>query len=719
MGKKRSRPAATIIKPPASSFPAEPFTHRDLAAAVLTLCLVLIAYWPALHGALLWDDRSHVTRPDLQSLHGLWRIWFELGATQQFYPLLHSAFWFEHRLWGDTVLGYHLINVLLHVISALLVVRIMRRLALPGAWLAGFIFALHPVCVEAVAWISEQKSTLSAVLCLSAALIYLRFDRTRQRRHYLLAFGLFLLALLSKSVTATLPAALLIVVWWQRGSLIRKRDIQPLLPWFVVGASAGLFTAWVERTYIGATGSDYALTIPQRVLLAGRVMLFYPDKLVWPQNLTFIYPRWVIDTGIWWQYLFPVAVIAIAAALWRYSTRDRAPLAAFLYLIATLFPVLGFLNVYPFRYSWVADHFQYLASLGIIVPLAATMALAAKRIPHSAAVGASAILIAALASLTWAQSATFRDSATLYTTTLERNPDAWMAHNNLGEDLAKLPGRLPEAIIHYQAALRIKPDAPEPNNNLGNALLKTPGRQPEAIALFETALRARPNYAEAHTNVGNALLAVPGRLQDAIHEHETALAINPGFAEAHYNLANALRLVPGRLPEAITHYQEALQLQPDLADVHLNLGSALSQIPGRSAEALAEMREAARLKPDYPEVHYDLGMVLANTEGHLSDAIAEFEIALRQKPDYVEAHANLGNALLSVPDRVPEALAHLETAVRLGPDLPEARYMLGAALSRIPARRQQAIAECEAALRLQPDFQPASELLGLLRGARK
>ena len=185
--------------------------NRDLGAAALMFVATLVAYWPALHGAFLWDDDAHITPPSLRSLHGLWRIWFDVGATQQYYPLLHSAFWLEHHLWGDAVVGYHLMNLGLHAGAAYLVVMIVRRLDLPGAWLAGFLFALHPVCVEAVAWISEQKSTLSAAFYLAAALTYLHFDRTRRTSQYVVAFGLFVAAMLTKSVTATLPAALLLV----------------------------------------------------------------------------------------------------------------------------------------------------------------------------------------------------------------------------------------------------------------------------------------------------------------------------------------------------------------------------------------------------------------------------------------------------------------------------------------------------------------------------
>src|SRR5580698_2440129 len=247
-------------KPPVRQERMHLFNLPDAGLFACIFCATLAAYWPALHGSLVWDDASHVTTVPLQSPHGLWRIWFDLGATQQYYPLLHSAFWTEHRIWGSAVLGYHLTNVILHALSAGLLVRIVRRLSLPGAWLAGLVFALHPVCVEAVAWISEQKSTLSGVFYLAAALVYLYFDQSRKRSQYIAATALFLAALGAKTVTASLPAALLIVFWWKRGKLDWKRDAIPLLPWFAIGATAGLTTAWVERRFIGAQGTAFSLS---------------------------------------------------------------------------------------------------------------------------------------------------------------------------------------------------------------------------------------------------------------------------------------------------------------------------------------------------------------------------------------------------------------------------------------------------------------------------
>ena len=335
------------------------------------MIVTLIAYYPAWHGAPLWDDDAHLTRVDLRSLTGLWRIWFDVGATQQYYPVAHSAFWLFHALWGDDTLGYHLVNIVLHATSAYLVAVILRRLAIPGAALAALIFALHPVHVESVAWITELKNTLSGVCYLGAVLTYLRFDSTRERRFYVVTLALFVLALLSKSVTASLPAALLVVFWWQRGRIRWQEDVRPLLPLFGLGLASGLFTAWVERSQIGADGPQFQFSLIERTLIAGRAVWFYLGKLVWPDPLIFSYSRWHVSQAVWWQYLFPIALAALFGGLWLIRNRTRAPLAAMLFFAGTLFPALGFVNVYPFIYSFVADHFQYLASLGVITLFAA------------------------------------------------------------------------------------------------------------------------------------------------------------------------------------------------------------------------------------------------------------------------------------------------------------------------------------------------------------
>lgn len=264
------------------------FQNPLLWQAVVLFVVVFLAYLPAWHGGFIWDDDAHVTRPKLRCWEGLFRIWFEPGATQQYYPLVHGTFWLEHWLWGDDPTGYHLVNLALHAGSAFLVALILRRLAVPGAFLAAVVFALHPVHVESVAWITEMKNTLSAVFYLSAMLCYLRFDENRGGRWYAAALGLFLLALLSKTVTATLPAALLVIFWWRRGRLDWRSDVLPLAPFLLLGAVSGLFTAWVERTINGAEGAEFQFSLVERCLIAGRAIWFYLGKLLWPADLIFI-----------------------------------------------------------------------------------------------------------------------------------------------------------------------------------------------------------------------------------------------------------------------------------------------------------------------------------------------------------------------------------------------------------------------------------------------
>jgi tetratricopeptide (TPR) repeat protein len=604
---------------PAARRPAD----RTLLTVLLIVCCTFLAYLPALDGGLLWDDAAHITRPDLRSLHGLWRIWSDLGATQQYYPLLHSAFWMEYKLWGDATLGYHLANLLLHAAAAILVLLIMRRLELPGAWLAALIFTLHPVCVESVAWISEQKNTLSIVFYLSAALLYLNFDRTRRGSHYFLALALFVMALLTKTVTDTLPAALLVVFWWQRGRLGWKRDALPLLPWFALGAAAGLFTAWVERKFVLAEGPDFALTLVERFLVAGRALWFYLGKLVWPADLMFFYPRWHVDSAQWWQYLFPLAALAALIGLCLLAPKRRGPLAGALIFAGTLFPALGFFNVYPFIYSYVADHFQYAASLGIIVPVAAGLGGAGGSACQPVflrlltartrrwAVAAACLGLAGLGVLTWQQCGMYHDMETLFQETIDRNPTCWVAHYNLGVLIAGTPGRMEEAIQHYREAARLKPTYVGAHYNLAHELAKTPERVPEALEEFRMVLRIDPANADAHNGLGLVLAEMPGRLPEAIEEYQAALRIDPALAEAHNNLGVALAHTPGRVAEAIPHFQAALRVKPDVAQIHNNLGGALSLTPGRLQEAIEEYRTALRLEPGNPDASYNLEMALS------------------------------------------------------------------------------------------------------------
>jgi len=664
----RTTPSAA----PQAAFPG----LKDGLFAALLLAASALAYHDAWHAGFVWDDDGHVTRPEMRSLHGLWRTWFEPGATQQYYPILHSVFWVEHRLWGDAATGYHLANILLHVAAALLLYRVLRSLQVPGAPFAAAAFALHPVSVESVAWISEQKNTLSAVFCLASALAYLKFDRDRRRGAYALALVLFALALLTKSVTATLPAALLVIFWWKRGRLSWGRDAAPLAPWFVLGAASGIMTTWMERTFIGAKGGAYAMGVADRFLVAGRASWFYLGKLAWPANLMFVYPRWAVDDRAAWQYLYPAAAVAVLAALYSLRNTSRGPLAAALLFVGTLFPALGFISVYPFVYSYVADHFQYLASMAAISAACAGLTLAAVRV-HGSVRGvpaASALgVLAALAWLTSRQCAIYSDAETLWQATIERNPGCWVATGGLG-DLYLREGRVPEAVACYERAIAIDPSNAGSHNDLGIALLGE-GKADEAIAQFEATLRIDEKNAEAHDSLGN-VLASQHRFDEAVSHYARALEIAPGDGRARYNLGSALMHL-GRAGDAATEFRKAVDIAPDDAESHYALGSALMRL-GDDAGAIAEYRQALRCDAGIRGPHMNLGALYLK-EGKVQDAIDEFRGALRIDSRDADARFDLGSALVQA-GRLDEAIAQFQKLLGDHPDDLQAHQALGTAL---------------------------------------
>ncbi|HVW21473.1 MAG TPA: tetratricopeptide repeat protein [Opitutaceae bacterium] len=620
------------------------------------------AYWPAFGAKLIWNDEDYVTKPALTSLRGLAQIWLKVGATQQYYPLLHTAFWVQHRLWGDAPLGYHLANVLFHALSACLFAGLLRRLDLPafGCWLAGLLFALHPICVESVAWVSEEKNTFSLIFYLLAAWAYFDFDRDRRGRQYAAASGLFLASILSKSLNATLPGALLVVLWWRRGRLSWRRDVAPLLPWMAAGAADGLFTGWVEKHFLGAQGSLFALGFLQRLLVAGRTFWFYLGKIVWPSPLIFIYPKWAPDPGVWWQWLFPLAALGLLAALAVLAARSRAPLAAALFFAGSLFPTSGFLTVFGFLFSFVADHWAYLPSLGIVALAAAGWERAtrggARRLWRWAV---PAAVLAAFSCLTWRQTRLYADAETLYNSILARNPGAWMAHINLGIILHE-QRRDAEALAHDREAVRLAPDYPQGHNDLGNALL-TAGRPAEALAEYRRAIELWPAYSTARINLGNVL-------RDS-----------------------------GHLEEAVSQYRLAIQADPDSAQAYNSLGIAFGQLR-RPEDSIEAFRHALRLYPAYAQAHYDLAVEF-DALGRPAEALPEFAATVALAPNFLDGQKGYGLELAR-QKRYAEALEHFQEAVRIDPRDAQAQYALSLML-RLAGREDEARAHYGEAMRLQ------------------
>ena len=541
----------------------------------------VMAYWPALHGGFIWDDNDHISNNlALRSPHGLWEIWFKPGATCQFYPMTFTAFWLGYQLWGLNVLGYHLLNVLLHCLVALLLWQVLVRLQVKGAWLAGAMFALHPVCVMSVAWMTELKNTLSETLALVAAWAYLRFaglgmyeakDKAN-RQHpnarwwfYALSLVLFQLALFAKTAVSFLPVSLFLITWWRRERL-GWREMCPLIPMLGLAGVMGKLTFYIEHLH-GSSGGSFNLSFLDRVLVSGRSFWFYLGKLLYPYQLTFIYERWQVNGCVAWQYLYPIATAGLLVGLWwgrRHLGKGLLVALLHFYVATSLLILLTVL--YMTRYSFVSDHWQYFGCMSVIALAAAGITTGLDRFENGRPLLKPALggmLLLMLGVLTWRQCGMYADLETLWQATLARNPRCFLAHNNLGEILAQR-GLLDEASAHFQKAMQIQPDFAEARYNFGNVLLLE-GRTDEAAAQFQKVLEIQPDYAEAHNNLGNVLLR-KGRVAAAMDHFQTALKIQPDFAEAHYNLGKAL-LAKGKVQEALAHCQAALKAQPDNPEV--------------------------------------------------------------------------------------------------------------------------------------------------------
>ncbi len=565
--------------------------------AGLILLLTLSAYLPALRAGFIWDDDRYVTENIvLAAPDGLRRVW-TLKQTDQYYPLTYTSFWIERKLWGLDPMGYHLVNVLLHALNAVLAWLVLARCGLRGAWLAAAIFALHPVHVETVAWVTERKNLLSVFFYLLALGAYLRFEEGRSRRWYFGAMILFVLALLSKTVACTLPVVLL-MLRWRKTSSVGKRDALAMLPFFALGAGFGLMTSWIETHHTGAWGPEFDLSSAQRLLVAGRAFWFYIMKLAWPSELTFNYERWVPDAADPVQWLWVLGVLGLGAGLWRLKGRLRRDAAVgTAFFAVTIFPALGFFKIYPQRYSYVADHFQYLASLGMIAMAAGGFVCWAagsgtRRVLRPAAVLCAGVVLAGLWTATWRQSHVYHDLETLWVDTLEKNPDSFLAHLNLGA-IHSERGDRGKAIFHFREAIRIKPELVEAHNHLGSALVSL-GRLDEAKAHFLEAIRFKPDYAGAFNNLGLAL-AAEGRWSEAVDHYWRALEISPYMAAAYYNLGLA-KTSQGRVEEALRSFRRVLRLEPEHADSFRRIGSLLLE-QGRTEEAAANFRRALELKP--------------------------------------------------------------------------------------------------------------------------
>ena len=630
---RSSQKVSSQARPPAAARQgltgARASISNALLASLLLIVLTVVVYAPVGEAGYIWDDDSYVAgNLTLRTTDGLRRIWLEPAATPQYYPLVHTTFWIEYHLWNLSPRGFHLVNVALHAANAVLVWRLLSVLRVPGAWWGAALFAVHPVMVESVAWITERKNVLSLALALCSLHAYFRFappdeapvtSRAEPERpqwmSYAAALLFFLAALLSKTVVATVPAVIVVVSWWKRRR-VAVQDVLPLAPFFALGISCGLFTAWMEKHHVGAGGAEWSFSVMERVLISGRVLCFYAAKLLFPYPLSFFYPRFSIDAATWWQYLFPLSAVAVIVMLWWQRTRlGRGPLAAVLIFAGVLTPALGFVDVYPFRFSFVADHFQYHASIALLALIAAAGVGAyarLDRVGRNALLAASVAVLGILCVITFERVKIFQNVESLYRDTIAKNPAGPTAYANLAVYLESV-GRVEEALQLARDAVRLGPDEATAHNTLGICLVRLAGKPPgnaalltEGIAQLQEALRLFPQYADAHVNLGLAYLA-SGKSPNAVQQFEAALEKNPQHADAHYALAGVLAQ-QGRLDAAAEHYVAAIAARPEF-DRALN----------------------------------NLGVVRMN-QGEVDQAIEYFEAAARANPAYAEAQANLEKA---------------------------------------------------------------------------
>jgi protein O-mannosyl-transferase len=681
--------------------PTSSFRQRGWLWGLFLTALVFVAYARVFNAGFIWDDESHLTQnPCIIGPLGLKEIWTSERAV--YYPLVLTTFWTLHKFVSLASFPYHLLNVLMHAGSALLLWRVLRQLEVRAAWFGAALWALHPVMVQSVAWVTELKNTQSCVFYLLSISCFLQWQeqprmtrmvdirnqggalsKAPQRRlgncgwlvssarqwRFALSLAFFILATVSKPSTVMLPVVLALCVWWRSGR-IQWRDVAPLAPFALISALASVWTILEQKFHAGAIGAEWAQTWPERLIIAGRAIWFYLGKLIWPRPLIFIYPRWEVNSSQLTAYLPFVVVLAGLSALWLTRAKWSRPVFfAAAYYVVSLFPVLGFFSVYFFRYSFVSDHFQYLASMGPLALAGAAImegcgrltvsmrssAIARRPSAVATTLSKSSLLpiilcgpfLLGLGVLTWQQTAVYHDLVTLYTATLAKNPSCWMAHYNLGIVLRD-QGEPDQAMTHYRQAIALRPSYAEAHYNLGR-LLSEKGEFNDAIFHYEAALAINPADAEAHNNLGVTLFQ-NARVDDAIAHYQKALAIRPDYAEASCNLATALlsRQLPGDIDGAIAHYLACVAVSPDQADAQYNLASALLR-EGRIDEAIVHYQKTLQLLPENADAHVNLGSAFL-AKGRIEDAIAEYKDALRVAPNNVGAQSNLAWLLATSPD---------------------------------------------------------------------
>ena len=617
--------------------------RRELVICLILIVVTLATFWQVHnHEFVHLDDYEHIT--DNRHLHrGLSTegvVWaFSFTDVAYWHPMTWLSLMLDYELYGLSPSGYHLTNLLLHILSALFLFLAVRRMS-GSSWQSGFVaalFALHPLNVESVAWAVERKNVLSSLFLMLTLWTYGRYVESSTPRRYLLVLLVFALGLMSKPTLVTVPFILLLLDYWPLNRLqpspasahfdqpfansmvsgerksLAFRLILEKVPFFVL-ATISIFLTVLSNQHLEALVATTSVPLSLRLGNGLISYVSYMGKMVWPSNLAVFYPP--PETIPWWQVAAAILFLVILSALVLRGLKTRPYLAVgWLWYLVTLVPSIGL--VQAGLWPAMADRFAYVPLIGLFIMVAwgVPELLTKYRYQRIVLATATTILLATLTMVTKLQVRYWQNSFTLFQQAVKVTTNNYVAHDSLGNALAQ-KGMLELAIVHYQEALKINPNLVSTHNNLGVALLKK-GEINRAIAQYYQALRLKSDSAETHNNLGVALFNL-GQLDKAIGHYLTAIKLDPNFSKAHNNLGNVLAR-KGELDEAISQYSRALEL-----------------------------------KTNYPEAHNNLGVALAQ-QGKIDEAIIQFDQALRLKPDYAQARANLGYALDLVKERRDES----------------------------------------------------------------
>ncbi|MBF0286264.1 MAG: tetratricopeptide repeat protein [SAR324 cluster bacterium] len=645
------------------------------------ILLTVAAYWMATQAGFIWDDDDYIIdNLLLQTLDGLWRIW-STTETPQYYPLVFTTFWIEYQLWELQPQGYHIINILLHALNACLIGYILQLLKVKGAWWIAAIFAVHPVHVESVAWITERKNVLSGLFYLLAFLYYCHFNMQGKRRCYWISLGLFVMALLSKTVTSTLPVVLVLMLHYQNKRW-RRLDLYHLAPFFLMALGMGLLTIWLEKTHVGASGAEFDFSWVQRLTVACRALLFYAQKLLIPYPLMFNYPRWELDIGLWHNLSSLFTVVLLAGAFFGiWKSRYQPITYPVAYYGITLFPALGFFNVFPFRYSFVADHFQYLASLGLLILYVQTgiwfanqasfalkkaaEALSFVKMPEQqlkrfCANGMMMILLLILGCLTWKQTLIYKNLETLWEDTIAKNPHSWMALINLGAVYMER-NQNQTAIEYFNRAIEINSSNSEAYIDRGLAYLNL-RQYSNALEDHSRAVEIDPKYHRAYMMRGLTYFHLQ-QYAKALQDYNQTIVMDPANALA-YNHRGALYNRLKQYELALQNLNRSIQLDSHNSSAYINRG--IVYIHQQQYEhAMNDFNQAVQLAPDEPDVYQNRGSLFLLIRQY-KQAMADFDKVVALNPAKSKAYLHRGSMYMMVWKNKEKACLNWDKACQLG-----------------------------------------------------